>query len=296
MKYKTILTVCGLIAATILLSLGLVACGGGGSGSSGSITVTGIVLDVETGAPTNPQSSVQAGSLSTLTSAVDGSFSLNVPSGTSSLSVDTNGPDGVFTFAIPPATATEDVGDLYVGPNKVTVTGTVVDASNNNPVQGATIDFAGVLGTTNASGNFSLANVAYPNSSFAAFQGIVGSVRDPNYFAGTFNLSNATLTGGSIDAGTILLTPLSSTTPPPPPGDLYGTVTPAALGANSTVTVSQNGTPFRQTAADNTGSYSFWLPPGTYSISAVNGTHSSTPVNVTIASTTDIHQLNLTIN
>lgn len=285
-----------LLLALMGASLAVTSCGGGGGGGGANVTITGIVLDVETGAPTNPQSSVQAGSGSVLTSAVDGSFSLGAPSGTSSLTVDTNSAYGAFTFTIPTATATEDVGDLYVGPNKVTITGTVVDASTNNPVPGSTVNFGGVIGVTDSNGNFSLANVAYPKSNFAAFQGITGSVRNPNYFAGTFNLANASLNGGSIDAGTILLTPLSSSTPPPAPGNLYGSITPASLGANATVIVSLNGSPFRETSADTTGAYSFWLPPGTYSVVATNGSHSSNPTPVTIASTTDTHKLNITIN
>lgn len=293
---RSFLTYLFLLLSLLAGSILVTSCGGGGGGGGSNVTITGIVLDVETGAPTNPQSSVQAGSGSVLTSAVDGSFSLGAPSGTSSLTVDTTNSYGVFTFSIPPATATEDVGDLYVGPQKVTVTGTVVDASTNNPVPGSTVNFAGVIGVTDSSGNFSLPNVAYPNSNFAAFQGITGSVRNPNYFAGTFNLANASLANGSIDAGTILLTPLSSSTPPPTPGNLYGSVTPAALGANATVVVDLNGAPFRQTTADATGAYSFWLPPGSYTITATNGSHSSSAVPVTIASTTDIHKLNITIN
>lgn len=289
----------GLFALIFLFAFSLVSCGGGGGtsgGTTGGISVTGIVLNVETGSPTNPQSSVSASGVSSvLTSNADGSFSLPVNSGTSSITVDTNSSFGAFTFSIPTATATEDVGNLYVGPDKVTITGTVVDASTGNPITGATVNFAGVLGTTNASGQFSLPNVAYPTANFAAFAGIVGSVRDTSYFANTFLLGTSTATNGSIDAGTILLTPLSGGTPPGAPTNIYGAVGPSNLGPGSTVTLAEAGTSVRQVIADSTGAYSFWVPAGTYQLSAASGSQVSSTVTVVVTSGGDVHKVNLTI-
>src|SRR5688572_10897098 len=117
----------------LVLLIALTGCGGGGGGNTGGgtgATITGRVLRVDTGGATNPPASVQVGSRSTLTSVVDGSFSLAVPPGTTSVLVDTQSSLGVFTFTFPAASGTQDVGDLWVGPEKVTLSGRVLDSTN----------------------------------------------------------------------------------------------------------------------------------------------------------------------
>ena len=127
-----------LAAAFLAVVLG---CGGGVGGGGGGPQVLGRVLNVETGGPTNPRSSVQIGSESTLTSASDGSFTLAAALGTSSLSVDTLSAFGVWIFSFPPISGTTDIGDLWVGPEKVAVTGFVRNAATNDGIAGATVVF-----------------------------------------------------------------------------------------------------------------------------------------------------------
>jgi len=124
------------------LTLMLAACGGGGNGGGG--TVVGRVLQVETGGPPNPQASVQTSSASALTSTADGSFQVGAPDGSTSLTVDTlTQSSGVWVFSIVSVSGVTDVGDLWVGPERVSVHGTVRDSTNNNPVPGAPVSFAG---------------------------------------------------------------------------------------------------------------------------------------------------------
>jgi|GEM_PF-945596 len=286
----------GLLISCAAILLG---CGGGGSSggtTGGQATITGIVLNVETGAATNPQSSVQVGSAHVLSSATDGSFSLAVPAGTTTVTVDTMSAFGVFTFAIPAVTGTQDVGDLWVGPSKVTVAGKVIDAATNAPVSGATVSFAGVNGVTAADGTFSLPGVAYPTSNFASFFGIVGNVRSPNYFANTFSTQPNMAVNGVVTVSDILLTPLSSNTPPPAPYNIWGKITPTAIAGGTTVTLLQNGTAVRETQADNTGAYYFWVPAGTYTITYVNGSHTAPTQSVVLTSNSDVVEKDVVLN
>ncbi|MGJ8491259.1 hypothetical protein ACSFB2_13645, partial [Glaesserella parasuis] len=69
------------------LVLLLAGCGGGGGGvtaNTGNATLTGRVLDVNTGGAANPAASVQVGSSSTLTDVTTGAFALSVPALTTS--------------------------------------------------------------------------------------------------------------------------------------------------------------------------------------------------------------------
>ena len=284
-------------AVCVLLCYALTACGGGGGGGGGTnANLTGRVIYVETGGAPNPQASVQVGGVSVLTDASDGSFTLSVPQGTTKLTVDTKSASGVWTFAIPPATGTQDVGDLWVGPNRVTLTGQVLDSSTNAGIKGASVTFGGAIGTTDSTGTFSLNPVAYPTTNLAAFWGIVGNVNATNYYANTFNASPNTSVAGVVNVAAILMTPLSNTTPPPPPYNIWGEITPTNLGANCKVTLLQNGTPVRVTHADSSGTYYLWVVPGTYTLHFVSGSHTTGDLPVTVKTTNDVERVDAVLN
>ena len=281
------------LVSMICTGLLISGCGGGGGGSSstggsGTATLTGRIVAVESGGAPNPQASVQVGSSSVLSSATDGSFTLSVPAGTTTLKVDTMSTEGVVTFTIPAASGTEDVGDLWIGATQVTVTGRVVDSSTSQGVAGAAVSFAGRNATTDSTGTFTLLGVAYPTSNFSAFFGIVGNVRSTSYYANTFNASPNTAVGGVVSVADVLLTPLSNSTPPVAPYNIFGHLTPSSLGSGATVTLSQNGTPVRLTTADSSGTYYFWITPGTYTLHFVNGTHTSADQTVTVTATNSV--------
>lgn len=282
-----------LVLAAALL---LVGCGGGGGG--GSSTITGLIVQVETGGAPNPQCTVQVGGSSVQSSATDGSFSLSVPAGTSTVTVDTHSAEGVWTFTIVPTTAgqVEDVGSLWVGASQITVAGVVQDATTNTPIAGATLSFAGRIAKSGADGSFQLTGVAYPSSNFAAFAGIVGTASASNYINNSFSAGSAAPVGGVLTLPNVLMTPLGSNTPPNTPYTIYGRITPSAVAGGTTVTLKQGGTALRITHADANGNYQIWIGPGTYTLSFANGAHTAPDANVTVTSTTDIEQVNAVLN
>jgi uncharacterized protein YodC (DUF2158 family) len=258
------------LLALFVLILVIFGCGGGGGGVGGTnATLVGRVLDVRNGGPISPVATVQSGGQSVQTQA-DGSFQLTVASGTTSVTVDA-GTFGAFTFTVPAASGTTDVGDLWVGPQKVTVTGRVLDSTNGTAVEGATVTFAGRRATTNSVGTYRLENVAYSNTSQAAFWGIVGKVRAVDYFDVSFTASGKTAVSGTVTLDEIRMTPSDGTNPPPFPFTIWGTVSPTADATGTVVTLKEAGTAVRVYNVGSDGAYYFWVVPGTYTIEARKG-------------------------
>jgi hypothetical protein len=175
-----------------LLLLVLAGCGGGGGGggTSTKVTVQGRVLWIETGAGTTPASTVSSGTDTTTTDVLDGFFSFDIPSGSTSVTVTytpTTGSPIVRTFNFPSLTGDRDIGDLYVGPQTVTLTGTVRDAANNSPVASANVSIGGRYATSAANGTFSVTGVAYSASNPSVFLGLDGIVTATNYFPRHFS-------------------------------------------------------------------------------------------------------------
>lgn len=255
----------------LLVVLVIFGCGGGGGGGGvgGNATLVGRILDVKTGGPISPVATVQSGGQTGQTAA-DGSFQLAVPAGTSGVTVDA-GAYGVFTFPSNSATGVTDVGDLWVGPQKVAVTGRVLDSTNGSGVAGATVSFAGKKATTNAVGTYRLEGVAYNSASLAAFWGIVGSATAPNYFKVDFTASGKSAASGVVTLDDIRMTPSSEENPPPFPFTIWGQISPGASAAGTIVTLKQGGTAVRVYNVGADGAYYFWVVPGSYTIEARKG-------------------------
>lgn len=264
----------------------LFGCGGGsGGGGGGTATIIGRVLWIESNAATSPASSVAVGTATTTTDLIDGSFVLAVAPGATSLTVSYSesgvGTPVVRTFTFPAVTGTTDVGDLYIGPETVTVHGTVIDASNQQPVAGATVKLAGRTATTAANGEFSVAQVAYSSTSPAAFGDLVGEVSEPDYVTRQFS-PPTTAIAGVVEVGSLEISPLSFDVPPPLPANVTGTVLPVNSGAGALVELLDGVTVVRTTTADGAGQFRFWIGAGTYTVRAVSGVLSGTsPVTVT---------------
>lgn len=270
------------------------ACGGGGSGGpTVTAIIVGRVLDVSTGGPVSPAATVQVGSSSVQT-ASDGSFQLTVPQGSTSLSVDA-GSEGLWTFTYAAADGTTDVGDLWVGPSKVTVTGRVLDASNGLGVKGALVSFAGRSATTNAAGTFVLQQVAYSSQTQTAFWGIKGTVKATNYFTTSFSAQPNTASGGVVTVNDILMTRTSTEIPPDPPYNIYGSIAPSAEANGTIVTLKLAGTPVRIYNVGSTGQFYFWVEPGTYTLEAVHGGKSGT-ADVTVDAVNSVVRQDVTLN
>lgn len=282
--------------AAILLIVGCGG-GGGGGGSTGGgtkVTLSGRIIWIETGSGPNPAATVRAGTASTLTDILDGFFQFDADAGVTTLTVTyvpTGGSAIVRTFTIPAGSGSLDLGDLYIGPQVVTLNGRVVDVSTNKAISGATVSIAGRTAKTNSSGNFSIANVAYSATNPAVFLGLEGTVNAPGYFARSFNPPTLA-TGGIVQVGTISLTPEGSDDPPPPPFDVQGTVTPASQGANAIVVAKQGASVLRRTTADSNGRFTLWLPTGTYTIEATSGSQKGT-ATVTVTDTNVIKNVNV---
>lgn len=277
------------IACLIAFFAVILGCGGGGGspGSGGNTTLIGRVLSIVTGGPLNPAASVQAisGSPSTTTDTADGSFTLaNVSAGTTQAQVVPNQTGWpLFTFNFAAAQGSTAIGDLWVGPEQVTLTGRALNSTNAQPIANADVTFAGQNAKTNASGVFSLTNVAYSSDTQTAFWGIVGSVRAIGFFKTDFNAAPNVKDGANVvDVGDILLTPSNDTTPPGPPYNITGRVLPVGGSTGCVVTLKQGGTPVRIFNVGNDGKYYFWITPGTYDVTFEKGAQTATTQTVTL--------------
>lgn len=262
----------------------LIGCGGGGGGGGSAALLVGRVLWVESNAATDPVASVAAGTATTTTDPIDGSFVLSAPVGTTSITVSYSdgGAPVVFTFTFPPASGTVDLGDLYIGPETVTVHGTVRDASDDQPVSGATVKLAGRTATTDANGEFNLLDVAYSSSAPAAFGDLLGEVSKAGYVTRQFN-PPTTAVAGVVEVGILQLSPTSQDQPPPTPANITGRVLPVNDGAGALVELLDSGmNVIRSTIADGGGNYQFWAGAGTYTVRATSGLMTGTaPATVT---------------
>lgn len=276
------------IACIIAFFAVILGCGGGGGGGTDSdATLIGRVLSIVTGGPTNPAASVQkvGGSPSTTTDTSDGSFTLaNVGGGTTQAQVLPNQVGWpVFTFNFPAADGVTAIGDLWVGPEQVTLQGRALNSTNSLPIANADVTFAGQNGKTNANGDFSLANVAYSTDTQTAFWGIVGSVRAVGFFKTDFNAAPHLKDGlNVVNVGDILLTPSNDTTPPGPPYNITGRVLPIGGSTGCIVTLKQGPTSLRIFNVGNDGKYYFWITPGTYDITFQKNAQTAPTQQVTL--------------
>jgi hypothetical protein len=280
---KKLIFILSIVSALLVL----IGCGGGGGGggsssTSGGSTTTyvGRIIDVTTGAGITPAATVQLanGSVSTTTQS-DGSFTITVPQTTTTLKV-VAGTDGVWNFTFLPQIGTADLGDLWVGPEHVTLKGRALDSTNGLAIGGATVTFAGASATTQGDGTFSM-DVAYSSTTQAAFWGIAGSISALNYFVQSFNAAPNVAVSGIVNVGDILLTPSSDPNPPAPPYSIKGRVLPLSSAAGTVVTLSQGSTHLRVYNVGSDGVYLFWIGPGSYSITYTNGSLTAPAQSVT---------------
>jgi hypothetical protein len=274
--------------------LGLaVGCGGGGGGIATG-TVIGRILNVLTGGPPNPAATVQVGSNSVLTSLSDGSFQLTAPNGTAQLSVD-NGVPPLWLFAIGPVSGNTDVGDLWVGPERVILRGKVLKANDNSPISGAAVSFAGKSDLTDATGQFDIADVAYASATQTAFWGIIGAVSATGFFRQEFSAQPFTASGGVVDIGNVLITPASDPNPPGTPFNIWGVVSAPGGASGSIVRLKLAGTDIRVFNVGTDGRYVFFVAPGSYVISASKGASTAPDIPVMLSQPNQVIRQDVTI-
>ena len=262
-----------VLAVTTLLAI---ACGGGGGGSGTvkTVTVSGSVLLIDTLKPTTPPSTVAISSKSVLTDATAGSFGITVPSGPTSATVTyvpSTGTAQVFNYTFPAVTVDTDLGDLYVGPNTVTVSGRLVDSATAAAIVGGTVTFAGRSAVSASDGSFVLPSVAFPLTNLSGFLSLPGSGSASGYFNQSFQ-ANSTVVANVISVGDVAMVPSGADTPPGLPADAIVSVTPATSG--TTVTVLNGSSSLTTATTDASGHVQFWLPVGTYTLQATQGAKS----------------------
>jgi len=281
-----------------LLGLLAISCGGGGGGggSSTNVTLSGRVLSVVTTGVLAPVPRIAVGTTGVAADAADGSFLISVPKSTSGVFVQSF-TDGIqnATFSFPAATADVDLGDLWLGPEKIILKGTVRNASTNAIIPNAVVSFGGQTGTTNAAGQFSLPEVAYSSISQAGFWGIIGSVRATGFFANSFSASGITASTGVVTVGDVLVVPSGDSTPPGIPYNIYGRVLPTASGTAATVVLSKAGIPVRTYTTGGDGRFYFWVSSGIYSVRATKGALASPATPVTLAQSNQVVQRDVTL-
>lgn len=275
-----------------LIALLVVAACGGGGGGGGSTPTTNVligrILDISNGGRPNPQASVQFGSASVLTSTSDGSFTLSVAADSGTLTIDPRNGGPLFKYDFVVSGATTDLGDLWLGPELVSVAGKIVSAQTGDPVPGAKVAFLGRVATANASGNYSLANVAFSDAASSVFGGIQGLVTAAGFIANGFDASQGTKTGSTVALPDIALTPEGDGTPPPGPVNVWGRVAPADQAAGTQVSVFQGTTLVRMLTVGANATYGFWLTPGTYRLEFVNGALTAPNETVTLNTTSEV--------
>jgi hypothetical protein len=277
-----------LLILLAIVCVALSGCGGGGgggpTGSGGNGAVVGRVLNVVTGGPLSPAATVQVGNNTSSTSPADGSFTVTAKNGSTTLLVDThNATFGVWSFTIPAVSGTVDAGDVWVGPEKVTVTGRVIASTDLQPIAGAKVSFAGRTATTDSTGIFSLTNVAYSSATQTAFWGIAGSAVATGFFNTQFSTSPAVANSGVVTVSDVVLTPLSDTDPPPLPSNIIGRVLPLSEASGTIVTLKDGtGNAVRIFNVGSNGAYGFWIAPGSYTVTYQNGSKTATSQSVTL--------------
>jgi hypothetical protein len=294
MRFNAIYKLGAVVGVFCALVFGLTGCGGGGggggnTGGGGSTTVTGTVLSVTSGLPEPAGATVRIGG-QTVTTDATGRFTLTgVNSGTTSGSVTAAGELPLpLTLALKANTA-NDLGTLYLSDvgYTATVTGRVVTTTTAGaqPVGGATVTIANATTISAANGTFTLTNLPV---GLGATEGTYGKVTAPTYEDKVITAETLqfALVAGANPIGDVLIAQPTGSVPSAP-YTIKGVVTAGgAPAAGVSVSLAAGGVSLGSTTTDNTGTYYFWVVPGTYLISGVTG---STSVSTTVALTrTDV--------
>lgn len=196
--------------------------GCGGGGGFGGVVIQGRVALVGTGNPPNPPATVRAGGASTQTNLQEGTFTLRVPPDTTRLTVEAPSYPP-YVFNLPPLRTDQvnDLGVLYVGPEKVAVQGRIVNALDQQPVGGATVSLLGQRTTSNETdGKFTLNEVPFDREGVLDAE---GQVEKTGFVPQRFLVDMAPI-DGVIQLGDIIIAPESEENPPNAPGNVRGIV------------------------------------------------------------------------
>lgn len=261
------------VAATVSFLI-LFGCGGGGGGPAPA-NLTGRILLLSSGSPISGATVMVGGSTATTT--VDGMFTLNGISSTSTqVTIKATGvKDLVQNLPVLTPNATNDLGDIFVlgtsdtGGYDATVTAHVLQADTQAPVVGARVRLNGLVATTDGTGAFTLTGLP---------AGLGGTLTEVGKITATgledkpIVIDLPIVTSPPInDLGNILMNPPVGPIPGGPANvkgrvllqgrtDYSGTTVNLINKSNSAIVATVT------TVAD--GKYGFWVPVGNYTVSA----------------------------
>jgi hypothetical protein len=229
--------------------------------TSQTTTLTGTVTNAATAAPI-AGATVSAGTATATTNA-SGVYTISgLAPGTYTATATATG------YASQSASVTLTAGatttqNFALSPNPGTITGTVTSAANAAPIAGATVSYSGGSTTTNASGQYTLANV--PSGAYTVTASATGYVSQSQ---------SVTVGPGATATQNFALTP--------PNGAITGTLTDGGTGsAISGATVSYSG---GSATTNASGQYTLAnVAPGTYTVTAAAAAYTSQSRSVTVA-------------
>lgn len=244
----------------------LTGCGGGGG--FGSVVIQGRVALVGTGNAPNPPATVHAGGASTQTNPQEGTFALRVPPDTTRLTVEAPSYP-LYVFNLPPLITDQvnDLGVLYVGPEKVAVQGRIVNALDQKPVGGATITLLGQRTlSSDTDGKFTLNEVPFDREGILDAE---GQIEKTGFVPQRFLVDTPPI-DGIIQLGDIVIAPESEGNPPDVPGNVRGIVRVAGdsnpIGTLILIYSPPNAESPLETevVSQSSGAFALWLLPGQY--------------------------------
>ncbi len=275
MRYNAHNSRWAMLGAVCALLMALAGCGGGSGGGPGPasnpVTVIGTVLSVESGLPASAGATVTIGGNKIVTDA-SGNFTLaNVASNTTSGTV-TAANEQALTLALTlKPNVVNNLGTIYISNAGYTasVTGRVVAMVGGvtQPVGNAKVTIANASGTTGTDGRFTLTNLPVGLGATAGFLGKVSApgFEDKPITADTLKFA---LTAGANDIGDLLVAQPTGSVPAAP-FTIRGVVTAHGAPASGvSVSISSGGLGLGVATTDSTGTYFFWVVPGTYTLAA----------------------------
>lgn len=287
-RQQSLILRAGLI---ILYSALLSGCGGGGGGGgavNGNLTLIGSVLLVDTNLAPNPAATITIAGHTATTSASGGFVLTNIPASATTGTVSAAAEQTLTLTLALPATSTQaiNLGTIYLSSVGYTASASgqvaTTVSGQNQAVGGATVTIAGSSALTATDGTFNISNLP------------VGLGSDPNTPIGSVTASNfvtkqifvqAPLITGSNPLGTILLGAPISGTLPGLPYTIIGQVLKGGVGQSGyPVALSQGSAVLGTVTTDNTGTFSFWVVPGTYLLTVGLPSGSFVTQSVTLAS------------
>jgi hypothetical protein len=245
--------------------------------------VTGTVLLAETNAPVT-DATVSIGGQATQVDQ-NGNFTLSDAPSNATTATITSASAKTRTLAIAlTANQTNALGSIFLSTTgyTATATGTVVTQDTSQPVGNATVNIAGTITQTATNGTFTLTNLPVDLGSIAGAP--IGVVTAPGFADKPIQAPFVFQAGNNALGNIVIASPVSSTTPLPP-YTITGTVTVNKTPtAGITVSLSSGATKLGSTTTDNTGTYYFWVVPGTYTVSATHTGAAAKQVTVTLQS------------